>query len=102
MAQSFKYQQVASTPPLALRPLGCRHSFLRMNGPYKGREGTASKLKEDKMKRYITTIEELKGKPKSELNVIFRKAVEVAASDKVSPHVRKAAKLTVENVRRNL
>ena len=70
--------------------------------PYKGREGTASKLKEDKMKSYITTIEELKGKPKSELNVIFRKVAEIAVSDKVSPQEREAAKLTVENVRRNL
>ena len=70
--------------------------------PDKGREGTASKLKEDRMKSYITTIEELKGKPKSELNVIFRKAAEIAVSDKVSPQEREAAKLTVENVRRNL
>lgn len=54
------------------------------------------------MKTYITTIEELKGKPKSELNVIFRKAAEIAVSDKVSPQEREAAKLTVENVRRNL
>lgn len=53
------------------------------------------------MKSYITTIEELKGKPKSELNVIFRKAAEVAVSENVSPQERKAAKQTVENVRRN-
>lgn len=54
------------------------------------------------MKSYITTIEELKGKPKSELNVIFRKASEVVASGKVWPQERKDAKRTVENVRRNL
>lgn len=54
------------------------------------------------MKSYITTIEELKGKPKSELNVIFRKAVEAVASDKVSPLEREAAKRTVDNVRKNL
>ena len=54
------------------------------------------------MKSYITTIEELKGKPKSELNVIFRNAVEAVASDKVSPLEREAAKRTVDNVRKNL
>ena len=54
------------------------------------------------MKSYITTIEELKGKPKSELNVIFRKASEVVASDKVSPQECEDAKRTLENVRRNL
>ncbi len=54
------------------------------------------------MKSYITTIEELKGKPKSELNAIFRKAAEVVASGKVSPQARKDAKRTVENIRRIL
>ncbi len=52
------------------------------------------------MKSYITTIEELKGKPKSELNVIFRKAVEAVASDKVSSLEREAAKRTLQNVKR--
>ena len=52
------------------------------------------------MKSYITTIEELNGKPKSELNVIFRKAAEVVASDKVSPQEREAAKRTVQNIKR--
>ena len=54
------------------------------------------------MKTYITTIEELNGKPRSELNATFRKAAEIAASAARQSPEREAARQTMENVRRCL
>lgn len=51
------------------------------------------------MKSYITTIEELKGKPVSELHTIFGKASQIAWSEKHLPHEQELAKLTIENIR---
>lgn len=54
------------------------------------------------MKTYITTIEELKGKTRRELNAIFKKAAEVAATVERESPAKKAAIQTLENVRRSL
>lgn len=54
------------------------------------------------MKNYIPTIEELQGRPTSELHAIFRKAAEVAADENRDPTERAAAKQTIENVRHHL
>ena len=54
------------------------------------------------MKTYITTIEELKGKTRSELNAIFKDAAEVAAAAAHQSAEKEAANRTMENVRRCL
>lgn len=54
------------------------------------------------MKTYITTMEELQGKPVSELHAIFRKATEIAYAENSLPLERDTAKMTIENVRRVL
>ena len=54
------------------------------------------------MKTYITTIEELKGKTRRELNAIFKKAAEVAAIADGSAPEKLAARRTMENVCRCL
>ena len=54
------------------------------------------------MKTYITTIEELKGKTRRELNAIFKKASEVAGTARRQSPEKEAAKRTLDNVRRSL
>lgn len=54
------------------------------------------------MTRNSLTIEELKQKSPRELHAIFRKAAEIAATDIRPAQERKAAKRTMENVRRCL
>lgn len=54
------------------------------------------------MKTYITTIDELKGKPRSELNAIFKRAAEVASAVGSQASEKDAAKRTLDNVRRSL
>lgn len=54
------------------------------------------------MKNYTPTIEELLGKPASELRAIFRKASAVADDETRPAQEREAAFRTVENVRRCL
>lgn len=51
------------------------------------------------MKTYITTIEELKGKPKSELTAMFKNAAEIAATAALQSPEREAAGRTMMNVR---
>ncbi|BBJ23055.1 hypothetical protein [Candidatus Nitrotoga sp. AM1P] len=51
------------------------------------------------MKTYITTMEELQGKPVSELHAIFRKAAEIAYAENNLPLERDTAKRTIENVK---
>lgn len=53
------------------------------------------------MKNYIPTIEELLRIEVPELNVIFRKAAEVAADETCDPTELAAAKQTMENIRRS-
>jgi len=50
------------------------------------------------MKTYITTIEELLGKPKSELHTIFRHASQIAQRGGIASD-RAAALTTMQNVR---
>lgn len=54
------------------------------------------------MKTYIPTIEELQRIDVPELNVIFRKAAEVAADENCDPRERVAAKQTMEIIHRRL
>jgi hypothetical protein len=54
------------------------------------------------MKTYITTIEELQGKTRSELNAIFKDAAQVAATAALHSAEKEAAKRTMENIRRCL
>lgn len=54
------------------------------------------------MKTYITTIEELKGKPKSELTAMFKKAAEIAATAARQSLEREAASRTMTNICRCL
>ena len=54
------------------------------------------------MKTYITTIEELKGKTRCELDAIFRKAAEIACSAGSAAAEKEAARQTIELVRRSL
>ena len=54
------------------------------------------------MKTYITTIEKLKGKPRSELNAIFRKAADIAVASASTSLERGAAERTLNCVRRCL
>lgn len=54
------------------------------------------------MKTYITTMEELQGKPVNELHAIFRKSAEIAYAENNLPLERDTAKRTIENVRRVL
>ena len=54
------------------------------------------------MKTYITTIEELKSKTRRELNAIFKKASEVAATVGRESPEKEAALRTLEGVRRSL
>ncbi len=50
------------------------------------------------MKSHITTLEELQGKPKSELHAIFRKAAETASAENLSPEERAAAQATLDHI----
>ena len=54
------------------------------------------------MKTYITTIEELTGKTRRELNAIFKKAADIAAETASQASERGAAKRTLHDVRRCL
>lgn len=51
------------------------------------------------MKTYITTIEELKGKTKSELSAMFKRAAEIAATAARQSPEREAARRTMQNIR---
>lgn len=51
------------------------------------------------MKTYITTIEELKGKPKSELTAMFKKAAEIAATAARQSPERDSARRAMRNIR---
>ena len=51
------------------------------------------------MKTYITSIEELQGKPTSELWIIFREATRCSSGTGCSENDRKAARETAGNIR---
>ncbi len=51
------------------------------------------------MKTYITTIEELKGKTRRELNAVFKKAAEIASTAAPQSQERDAAVRTMKQVR---
>ena len=74
---------------------------LRLLRSYK-RPHRAASDKEEEMKNYIPTTEELQSIAKSELSIMFRKAAEVAADANRDPTERAAAKQTMENVRHYL
>ena len=88
------------TPSLTLQPWRVPSiSTLRLLRSLQ-RPRWAASDKEEEMKTYIPTIEELQDMAKSELSVKFRKAAELACDPHRDPTERAAARKTVENIRR--